>query len=185
MCWTRLGLIKNNLHMSDICTISACFTILWILFGFVAYSQQILPTMHKYRGAFCWHSDTFDGVSFEANAKTVGLIWHTKLNSAFFAFLENTLLVNINGELVVRGRSSCSRLYIFGSIPLSINLLCLSHHFDHGGIHFLQSGLQFFSDFKPLKMSHFGFPPLCLISSVFTLASVPKLITVELVKQCK
>lgn len=81
------------------------------------------------------------------------------------------------GDRLVRGFS------VLSSAPLSINLLCLSHHFDRGGALFLQSALNFFSNFKGLKTSLFW-----LSSSqphyrhVFAVASVQELMTAKFIE---
>lgn len=134
---------------------------------YCVFSTDLAYNAHS-RGALLALTPLMQSV-LRRNVRRVWLIWHTELNSAFFsALIENTLLVSITlesllcvGDQVVQG---CS---ILSSAPLSINLPCLSYHFDQGGVLFLQPGLKFFSNFKGLKTSHFGFPPPSLITAVF------------------
>lgn len=143
-------------------------TMLWILFGLLRIlNRSCLQCTLQRR--FAGTQAPLMQTVLRRNVRGVWLIWHTELNSAFFsALIENTLLVSITlesllcvGDQVVQG---CS---ILSSAPLSINLPCLSYHFDQGGVLFLQPGLKFFSNFKGLKTSHFGFPPPSLITAVF------------------
>lgn len=65
------------------------------------------------------------------------------------------------GDRLVHGCSALS------SAPLSINLPCLSHHFDRGGALFLHPGLEFFLNFKGLRTSVVGIPLLSLVTAAF------------------
>lgn len=86
--------------------------------------------MHNPEALF-WH--TFDAVSFEGKQKkgVVNLTHQAKLSN-FSALIENTQLASKTLERLCVGDEGVLGCSILSSVPLSINLNCLSHHFDQG-----------------------------------------------------
>lgn len=86
--------------------------------------------MHNPEALF-WH--TFYAVRFEGKQKkgVVNLTHQSKL-SKISALTENTQLASKTLESLCVGDEGDLGCSILSSVPLSINLSCLSHHFDQG-----------------------------------------------------